>query len=595
MCDSTSSWLQQYSQPFTKQYNVQCHSGHVHQNNMPAVGFVLVRLNESSQLELLLDLRSNTVEHPNTWGFIGGNLNCVNEEPLDAAYREAREEYGINAHDLNILGLQFKRDHGGVKHLTYTYIFAGYNGQAPAPLTSESVQSQWFNLDALPDNLMTYIKEDLEALQYTLRTEIYSMLLEARGINTCHSAPCNPAPCNPAPCNPAPCHPTPCHPAPSNPQACKAQVQLPSPSGSEQDADGDISMSDADSGYSSTSSHVTVEQSIPAHSLGFCEPVGSSSYYFNMANNDLTMLTGQVSYPNLDAALQALDSGKFTGLNSLTAKQRSQLMAQAKAAASKPKESKDAAKQPQKATSSKPKESKDAAKQQATGSVFSRFSQFLRYLGPKSKPATAAKPPTKVDASTQTNGSGKRVRVVDASQQTGENDEPSSKKAKTEATQSGLMPKVTQPTMPAAPAVTLPVTPAAPAPQSISNTMVVPPPAPQPVVMPTAPAVLPPPPMGNNGPVYTTTHAPLWVNNKGPVHSGPPHPNPVSAGFSGTMAVPPPPPPPMTGSATPYAPPLVNSGGPVFATAPHPTPSSVGFSGMPPANPNSTNPLWGLS
>ncbi|KAI0481517.1 NUDIX hydrolase domain-like protein [Xylaria cf. heliscus] len=183
MSNSTPSWLQEYSQVFTKQHNVKCHSGHIHQNNMPAVGFVFARLNECNRLELLLDLRSGTVEHPNTWGFIGGDLKSIDEEPLDAAYREAREEYGIDANDINILGLRYTRDHGGVKYLTYTYIFAGYDGQAPVPLTNESLQSQWFALDALPANLMTYIQEDSHMLLHTLYAEIYPMLLEARGAN----------------------------------------------------------------------------------------------------------------------------------------------------------------------------------------------------------------------------------------------------------------------------------------------------------------------------------------------------------------------------------------------------------------------------
>ncbi|KAI8949967.1 NUDIX hydrolase domain-like protein [Xylaria longipes] len=241
MCDSTPMWLQQYSQPFTRQCNVQCHSGHVHQNNMPAAGFVLVRLNESSQLELLLDLRSNTVEHPNTWGFIGGNLRCVNENPLDAAYREAQEEYGVCPNDINILGFQYKHDHGGIKYLTYTYIFAEYNGQAPAPLTNESVQSQWFTLDALPDNLMMYIREDLQVLQHTLYTEIYPML-EAQGINSpnpCAPKPCTPnprvqTPCVPKPCTPKPCTPnprvqTPCVPKPCTPKPCTPKPCTPKP------------------------------------------------------------------------------------------------------------------------------------------------------------------------------------------------------------------------------------------------------------------------------------------------------------------------------------------------------------------------------
>ncbi|KAI0195376.1 hypothetical protein EV127DRAFT_404913 [Xylaria flabelliformis] len=417
---SDPSWLQEYQQPFTKQYNVRCHSNHIHPNNIPAAGIVLVRLNESSQLELLLDLRPSTVEHPNTWGFIGGDLNCLNdlyeengkelfEEPLAGALRMARGHYGISAYDIYPLGLQYKRDHGGVKFLTYNYIFAVYNGHAPSPLTKASVRSQWFTLDALPDNLQLYVQEDLPVLRETLSIDIASILREARCMG-------------------------------------------PNPI----DSDGDVSMSDGGE---------------EEHSLGFLEPINSSSYYFNMATNGAQPSTppatpdkanqkpemlSQVEYPNLEVELQRLDIGAFTGINSLTSEQRAKLEAQANTEmqnragmASKPTESKDATKRPEKA-----------------GNSF--FSQFFTYIGPKSQLIAAAAPATpppepqssnkdkrrgsmfsllswgakqaSKDVST-INSNGKR----ELSQQTNATEEPDSKKVKTQQPQTlqpNLMPNV---------------------------------------------------------------------------------------------------------------------------------------------------------
>ncbi|KAI1744036.1 hypothetical protein F4680DRAFT_327593 [Xylaria scruposa] len=185
MSQSTPSWLQEYQQPFIKQYNVQCHSNHIHPNNMPAAGLVLVRLNESSRLEILLFLRSSAVVgHPNTWCFPGGDLNCINEDPLAGALRHARDDYGIISGDVYPLGLRYKRDHGGVKFLAYNYIFAGYNGLTPAPLTQAYVRSQWFSLDALPNNLQPYVQEDLPALQQMLYVDVSPILLKAKDFNT---------------------------------------------------------------------------------------------------------------------------------------------------------------------------------------------------------------------------------------------------------------------------------------------------------------------------------------------------------------------------------------------------------------------------
>ncbi|KAI1202595.1 hypothetical protein F5X97DRAFT_319278 [Nemania serpens] len=187
------SWLQSYQQPYVKKQNVQCKSGHIHQQNMPAAGFVFVRLNEAMKIDVLLDLRSKTVADGNTWGFIGGYANDLNEDDLAVAYREALEEYGITRDEIKPLGLTYKRDHGGIKYLTYSYIFAEYtplDGKAPAPLSHESVRSQWFSLDGgAPDNLHKYIIEDRNMIDHVLKEMVWPMLVEAKGLDRPNASP----------------------------------------------------------------------------------------------------------------------------------------------------------------------------------------------------------------------------------------------------------------------------------------------------------------------------------------------------------------------------------------------------------------------
>ncbi|KAI0408557.1 hypothetical protein F4802DRAFT_547921 [Xylaria palmicola] len=181
MAGQTPSWLQQQQHPFVLQQNPRCHLGHVHPTNRPAAGFVLVRMNESAQLELLLDLRSEATSYPDTWGFITGVAADVEEEPLTTAYQGAEEKYGITADELNILGFQYKHDHGGVKYLTYTYIFAQYDppgGQPPRPRTTQSERSQWFPLASLPNNLIVFLREDGPMLEHVLKCEVVPMLKE---------------------------------------------------------------------------------------------------------------------------------------------------------------------------------------------------------------------------------------------------------------------------------------------------------------------------------------------------------------------------------------------------------------------------------
>ncbi|KAI0440482.1 hypothetical protein F4803DRAFT_467878 [Xylaria telfairii] len=627
---STPLWLKDYRQPFVKQYNVQCRSGHVHQNNMPAVGFVLARLNESHQLELLLDLRSAAVEHPNTWGFIGGTMN-MNEQPLDAAYRESREEFGIDAHDLNILGFQYKHDHGGVRYLTYTYIFAEYKGQAPAPISHESVQSQWFTLDALPDNLMMYVREDLPVLEHTLYTGVYPMLLEAQGIpcqqaqaatscqqtkaatscqqtkaatscqQTKAATSCQQTKATTScqktkaatSCQQAqqatPCQQTQ---AKAEAKASQAKIQALWSKKSVVDSDGDSPMTDVDSGYDSSGSEASDNPSSSSkssdhdapYSLGFQEPVGMTHYYINMATKGFvpypdvsgalqqlgghmptTTSNGIMSYPDISKELQQLDIGEFQGTNSLTPEQRAILEAEAKKKASTPKPTAKGAKEAKDAKDKKAEDAKDKKAEDAkekTPSIFSRFSQFLRWAKPAAKPAAepaakpAAKPSTKADAGEQK----KRVRFDDDDKT--DADEPDSKKAKVE-TPSPPPPSTPQPSMPTSPApssllpqpsepappmVAPPTTnaiewdfhvpnlsPPSPTTQAPMQTTAAP--FPQTTAMP-SPASLPPPspPIVDNGQeaMYTTMHNPSLTTNMVPTYSPLPHPLPMTAGFSGT-------------------------------------------------------------
>ncbi|KAI1431645.1 hypothetical protein GGR50DRAFT_678340 [Xylaria sp. CBS 124048] len=182
MDKSMPEWLQLHRQPYVEKTNVPCQSGHIHPNNLPAAGFVLVKLDSQSRLELLLDLHIDAKE-PNTYAFIGGQAMHMMETPLNTATRKAEWQYGITPDQINLLGLQYTRDHGGSKYLSYTYIFAEYSpkhGRAPRPRSMESVKSEWFSVYSLPHNMMEFIVEDGEAIRHVLLSEVWPRLLELR-------------------------------------------------------------------------------------------------------------------------------------------------------------------------------------------------------------------------------------------------------------------------------------------------------------------------------------------------------------------------------------------------------------------------------
>ncbi|KAI8634565.1 hypothetical protein F5Y19DRAFT_117148 [Xylariaceae sp. FL1651] len=175
----------QYQQPFL-QYNVQCLSGHIHWTNYPVAGFVLVRLNQNLEVELLLDYRSSAVSQPHRWALIGGTASTIDEDPIVTASREAQEEYGILPEELTVLGLQYKHDHGG-QYITYTYIWAAYNpkdGKPPIAKSAECRRSEFFRYDKLPADVVEFLREDEQFLRHTIETEVRPMLLAALGGTT---------------------------------------------------------------------------------------------------------------------------------------------------------------------------------------------------------------------------------------------------------------------------------------------------------------------------------------------------------------------------------------------------------------------------
>ncbi|KAI1353135.1 hypothetical protein F5Y01DRAFT_323588 [Xylaria sp. FL0043] len=182
-CIETISWQQQYAQPYRKRKNVECHDGHRHRNNVPAVGLVLVRLNASLQIELLLDSHNVAVAAPGSFTCIGGLASNRGESPMTTARREVKEEFLIDVGEIYPFPMEYKRDHGGYKYLNYTYVFAEYNpkdGRAPMARSSKSRRSEWFALDALPRNLTSSMQEDLPALEQILKACILPHLLEGQ-------------------------------------------------------------------------------------------------------------------------------------------------------------------------------------------------------------------------------------------------------------------------------------------------------------------------------------------------------------------------------------------------------------------------------
>ncbi|KAI0391328.1 hypothetical protein F5Y17DRAFT_441039 [Xylariaceae sp. FL0594] len=185
MAEAAPSWFCDYQKPWELQKSdVQCRLGHMHAKNYPAAGLLLSRLDRNGEIEILLDRRAAQIDHGETWALIGGYANDLCEDTMGTAMREAMEEYGLHPSKMRYLGLQYKHDHGGIKYLTYTYVFAQYLSDDAAPLATSDkpMESAWFTLRKLPDTLHPFLKADLPFLQHVLCTDVLPLLRERAGM-----------------------------------------------------------------------------------------------------------------------------------------------------------------------------------------------------------------------------------------------------------------------------------------------------------------------------------------------------------------------------------------------------------------------------
>ena len=99
--------------------------------------------------EVLLQLRSEHTHHGNTWSIPGGARE-KNESPEAAALREAQEETGLAADDVEVVA-DFVDDHGG---WTYTTVVARLLRPAELTQNYESARLEWIGTTAVTSVLL---------------------------------------------------------------------------------------------------------------------------------------------------------------------------------------------------------------------------------------------------------------------------------------------------------------------------------------------------------------------------------------------------------------------------------------------------------
>lgn len=123
-----------------------CGLGHRHWGRHGAAGLMLVR-SRAGSTEVLLQHRAAWTSYGDTWGIPGGARDS-HETPVQAALREAAEEAGIVADDVEVVGL-WHDDHDGWEYVT---VVTTALAEIDVVANAESAELRWVNLDSVDNH-----------------------------------------------------------------------------------------------------------------------------------------------------------------------------------------------------------------------------------------------------------------------------------------------------------------------------------------------------------------------------------------------------------------------------------------------------------
>jgi 8-oxo-dGTP diphosphatase len=122
-----------------------CGLGHRHWGRFGAAGLLLTRTRGGST-EILLQHRAAWTSDGNTWAIPGGARDS-HETPAQGALREAAEEAGIVAADVEVVGL-WHDDHDGWEYVT---VVAMSLARVTLRANAESAELRWVRPEAVAD------------------------------------------------------------------------------------------------------------------------------------------------------------------------------------------------------------------------------------------------------------------------------------------------------------------------------------------------------------------------------------------------------------------------------------------------------------
>ncbi|MDD9268023.1 NUDIX domain-containing protein [Paenibacillus sp. GCM10023248] len=112
--------------------------------------------------EVLLLKRQNTGFQDGNWSVVAGRMDG-NEEVVAAAIREAKEEAGVDIRpeDMELIGVMHRKNMSS-EWVDFFLIAHRWQGEITNLEPDKCEQLQWFPLDELPSNMVSYIRVAVE-------------------------------------------------------------------------------------------------------------------------------------------------------------------------------------------------------------------------------------------------------------------------------------------------------------------------------------------------------------------------------------------------------------------------------------------------
>jgi 8-oxo-dGTP pyrophosphatase MutT (NUDIX family) len=110
--------------------------------------------------KVLMQLRDNNVElYPNMWTFPGGECEHERESTIDAAVREAYEEFGLRLNkDKGALLIEYSAPRDEEDFTEYVYVFPIENDQHP--VLKEGADMKWMSLEEIENIELAFGKKN---------------------------------------------------------------------------------------------------------------------------------------------------------------------------------------------------------------------------------------------------------------------------------------------------------------------------------------------------------------------------------------------------------------------------------------------------